>query len=86
MSDNDVSGLSIPIEVLQDAARRCDGYQTEYGVFLTWDVHMFGLRLIATHGGDKLSRTIELKHLAQSKVPHLILRSAEEQVLRGLSS
>lgn len=76
----------IPIDILEQAARRCDAYLTQYGLIATWQIHVFGLRLVAEYGADKVEKTIYWNDLSQARLPAELIHDAEKHALSGLSN
>ena len=77
---------SIPIDVIEQAARRCDDYLLCYGLIAKWELHALGLRLIAEYGSDKVEKTLSWSDLSKSKYPGEDIHNAEKQALAGLSN
>lgn len=77
---------TIPVDVLESAARRTDAYMTDYGVVSTWAMHPMGLRFEAHSGADVISRLVPWCELAQARLPGELLRQTEKAALAGLSN
>lgn len=70
--------------VLDKAAKRCDGYLMQYGLEVTWQLHVLGLKLTAQWGADKFERYVSWQEVAQANFD--VLERTEQAALAGLSS
>lgn len=73
------------LEVLKNAALRCDGYLTQYGVIVTWSLYPLGLRVVGECGADRVERTIDWWKLETTDGKDVALQRLEQAVLKGLS-
>ena len=80
--NDDIIGFTT---TLKAAARRMEDYVVSHGVFGTWELGSLGLCLVVRHGRNECSQTVAWEQLAQSSVPDVLLRQAEERALRGIS-
>jgi len=77
---------TIPLDVLENAARRADAYLMQYGLVASWSLHVFGLRFVAEYGSDKIEKTLDWRQIGQAKLPGELIHATERYALSGLSS
>ncbi|ATG47625.1 hypothetical protein CEW89_08585 [Celeribacter ethanolicus] len=77
---------SIPVDVLEGAARRIDSYMTDYGVVSTWEIHTLGLRFEAHSGANRTSLLVAWSDLASARLPGELIHNTEKAALAGLST
>ena len=68
---------------LRKAANRCDGYMMQYGVEIEWSLSQIGLKLIARHGAETVTKYVDYNEICETFDP---LEAAELSALKGLSS
>ena len=77
---------TIPIDVLESAARRTDAYLTDYGVISSWSMGACGMHFGATHGGSEISILVPWSEITQAYLPGELLHKTERAALAGLST
>ncbi len=79
--------MSDPVlSALRDAGNRCDRYQVQHVVLLSWRITSVGLELIGKDGPDHVRRLVSWHELERAKDLTNLMLSSEQAVLQGLSS
>ena len=74
----------VNLDDLQKAATRCDDYLVRYGLEVTWELHVLGMKLTARFGADTFERYVSWHEFASAQFD--ILEKTEQCALTGLSS
>lgn len=72
---------SLPTEVLKAAAARLDDYQTRSGITMLWSIHLFGMRLSVSAGGNTTYDTIDWYRLEQTSEPGNLMDVMERKLV-----